>query len=248
MDRQQPAYAKVNTMRTILDATGTTGFARAAAACTLACCLAAACTTERTPDEPPATATSGATPADTVLLSFSCGDAFRFSLRAEGPTATLFLPDSTMTLERTASAVGQRYSRAGVELWHDVHQATLGINQSVYDDCRLMDGADPWTEARLRGVSFRAIGQEPGWVLDILPGHRLNLIADYGARTIHAQAAPPLAQDGTLYYHATTDEHDLRVRLQPAQCADVMSGETFPWSVQVVLDGVTLAGCGRRLD
>jgi putative lipoprotein len=235
-------------MRTILDATGTASLPRAAAAYTLACGLAAAaCATERTPDEPPATATSGAT-ADTVILSFSCGDAFRFSLRAEGPTATLFLPDTTVTLERTASAVGQRYTRAGVELWHDVHEATLGVDQSVFENCRLQDGADPWTEARLRGVSFRAIGQEPGWVLDILPGHRLDLIADYGARTVHAQAAPPVSRDGTLYYHATTIEHDLRVRLHPGQCADVMSGETFRWSVQVVLDGVTLTGCGRRLD
>jgi putative lipoprotein len=186
-----------------------------------------------------------AEPADTTLLSFTCSDAFRFSLRDEGASATLFLPDSVLGLERTPAAVGRRYTRAGVELWHDVSQATLDIDGTLHD-CSVHQGPDPWTDARLRGVTFRAIGQEPGWVLDVA-ADSITFIADYGERSARAPT-PPARHDGA----ATTWEADaegslLRIVADPTPCADIMSGETFPWSVRVVLGTQAWTGCGRRL-
>lgn len=34
---------------------------------------------------------------------------------------------------------------------------------------------DVWHAAKLRGVSFRAIGQEPGWLLEISNGEKIYL-------------------------------------------------------------------------
>jgi uncharacterized membrane protein len=188
-----------------------------------------------------------AEPTDTTLLSFTCSDTFRFSLRDEGTSATLFLPDSVLGLERTPAATGRRYTRAGVELWHDVSQATLDLGGTLHEDCRVQAGADPWTDARLRGVTFRAIGQEPGWVLDIAPDS-ITFIADYGERTVRAPA-PPARQDGAAAtWEAQADGRLLRIVAEPTRCADIMSGETFPWSVRVVFDTEAWTGCGRRLD
>jgi len=37
-----------------------------------------------------------------------------------------------------------------------------------------------WQQAKLRGVSFRAIGQEPGWLLEITDSSEILLVTDYG--------------------------------------------------------------------
>ena len=37
-----------------------------------------------------------------------------------------------------------------------------------------------WHEAKLRGVLFRAIGQEPGWLLEITDGSEILLVTGYG--------------------------------------------------------------------
>ncbi len=37
-----------------------------------------------------------------------------------------------------------------------------------------------WHRAKLRGVAFRAIGQEPGWLLEITNGTEILLVTDYG--------------------------------------------------------------------
>ena len=40
---------------------------------------------------------------------------------------------------------------------------------------------DVWHAAKLRGVAFRAIGQEPGWLLEITNGEEILLVTDYGS-------------------------------------------------------------------
>ncbi len=37
-----------------------------------------------------------------------------------------------------------------------------------------------WHAAKLRGVAFRAIGQEPGWLLEIKNGEEILIVTDYG--------------------------------------------------------------------
>ena len=41
----------------------------------------------------------------------------------------------------------------------------------------------PWLAARESGVDFRALGNEPGWILDIYEGERFDLRYRYGERT-----------------------------------------------------------------
>ena len=52
-----------------------------------------------------------------------------------------------------------------------------------------------WHKAKLRGVSFRAIGQEPGWLLEITTGTEILLVTDYGeTRTAYQYAEPEVDQ------------------------------------------------------
>lgn len=52
-------------------------------------------------------------------------------------------------------------------------------------------GPSPWDDARRRGVEFRAIGQEPGWMLEIDAGKSMYLLADYGEKKVTTPAPPP---------------------------------------------------------
>ena len=104
-------------------------------------------------------------------------------------------------------------------------------------------------QSRLRGNEFRAVGQEPGWALDIDVESVLDYTGDYGA--VRFTIPIPDAQresDGTLTYHAVTDQHDLLVTIRPQSCTDTMSGEAFSHTVSVRVDGRSLEGCGRELD
>lgn len=100
------------------------------------------------------------------------------------------------------------------------------------------------------GYDFRAVGQEPGWSLDLRRRDGwLHLTLDYG-RTRLAAAATPAATEpgGATVYTARTDVHELRVRIEPERCRDVMSGEAFPARVVLSVDGREYRGCGRPLD
>lgn len=109
--------------------------------------------------------------------------------------------------------------------------------------------ASPWEQARERGIVFRGIGNEPGWVVEVGTGETpvLHAQLDYGERQIdvaHAQALP-----GGLGYAGTDgDGIDVQLQLRRGDCSDGMSDEIYPVSVQLVVGGKAYAGCGRFLQ
>lgn len=97
----------------------------------------------------------------------------------------------------------------------------------------------------LRGVSFRALGVEPFWTLDVLrdsiefrglgfPTRR------FGIETTSESAGLLIwsgnAEDGT------TAEVEIRAR----RCVDSMSGAVFPLRAHVTVDGDTFEGCAMN--
>ena len=93
-------------------------------------------------------------------------------------------------------------------------------------------------------TTFRAVGNEPGWTLDI-GGGRLSLVADYGATKVDAPLPAPIQLEAAKRYLAkAADGRSLDVTLIETICADTMTGMPRPITVEVVLDGRTLKGCG----
>lgn len=106
-----------------------------------------------------------------------------------------------------------------------------------------------WEAARDRGVRFRAVGQEPGWLVEVTPHQQIHVLADYGEITFDAPWSEPVRDDdGTLTYLTSTAEHTVRVVVREIPCTDTMSGEEFPLAVVLELDERALYGCGRMLD
>lgn len=106
----------------------------------------------------------------------------------------------------------------------------------------------PWEEAGAAGVDFRAIGQEPGWLLDIYTQDRIMLDWDYGERRAEFPLTEPTyPQEGATRYDARANGHTLSVTIRRFPCQDAMSGDAFPASVEVIIDGRALQGCGRTV-
>lgn len=100
--------------------------------------------------------------------------------------------------------------------------------------------------AKAAGVDFRAVGQEPGWVLEV--GQEIDLIYDYGQQHFRGAAAvPTYPHEGTTVWAAREGEHQILVTIQRYPCQDAMSGENYPTKVSVMIDGRLLEGCGRTL-
>lgn len=105
-----------------------------------------------------------------------------------------------------------------------------------------------WARARRAGVDVRALGQEPGWFVEITHGGEMVVVTDYGQDTVRVAAPPPVeGPDGRQVYRVATANHDLTVVLAVRSCRDVMSGAAFPLTVTLCVGGSVLEGCGRPL-
>jgi len=104
-----------------------------------------------------------------------------------------------------------------------------------------------WHAAKLRGVTFRAVGQEPGWLLEITSGESIVLSTNYGENVSHYAYVEPAmyAAEGRTQY--VMEDANLVVEIRGFPCTDVMSGEEFDVSVSVIEAERRLEGCGRTL-
>lgn len=128
----------------------------------------------------------------------------------------------------------------------DDREGSLGSEQSGELSER---SSDPWGHARSRGVDFRAIGQEPGWYLEIVENERIVLVLGYGSDTLVAEAPSRFdTAPGVTGYAGDSGDRSFTIQVRHESCEDVMSGEKFEAAVEVAVDDQTYSGCGRALQ
>jgi len=104
-----------------------------------------------------------------------------------------------------------------------------------------------WHQAKLRGVAFRAIGQEPGWLLEITNGEEILLVTNYGsARTIMPYVEPVVYHEERRTQYVI-DDYNTIVEIRGKRCTDTMSGEELEVTVTISQTDKVLHGCGRAL-
>jgi acid phosphatase (class A) len=183
---------------------------------------------------------------------YECGDGFSFTARTEEKKAWLFLPDKTMSLPRVPSASGTKYREGQITFWSKGDEAMLKLGEERHADCVNNRAKAIWEDARLRGVDFRALGNEPGWHLEISASEKIVFVGDYGNTTYTFVTPEPLVDQhaGKTVYRAQEAQEgkqELRVVIEARPCHDSMSGEPFESSVTVILDGEEYRGCGKAL-
>lgn len=201
---------------------------------------------------PPAGEAVGGTPvASTVPDStfvYECGGGAEFVAALRRDTVWAFLPSATVALPHVAAASGAKYSDGETVFWSKASDAVLESPSDTLRGCRNNRRRAVWEHAKLSGVDFRAVGNEPGWHLEIRP-ETILLVTDYGERRYEFPAVAPEEDDAarTSVFRATADGVSLTLTLRAERCLDTMVDEEYETTVEVLIDGRTLRGCGRAL-
>jgi heat shock protein HslJ len=104
-------------------------------------------------------------------------------------------------------------------------------------------------DARARGVDFRAVGQEPGWLVELKEDEQITAVLDYGGTSlILPTPSGAAAEDGTVIYDTSTDTDHLLLTIREKVCIDTMSGQTHSSTVQLLVNEKSYQGCGDWLD
>jgi putative lipoprotein len=164
----------------------------------------------------------------------------------------LFLPDRTVLLTGTPAASGAKYTDGSVTFWSKGEEALIEVDGKRYQRCRNNPARAVWEDAKLNGVDFRAVGNEPAWYLEIYDKGRpekIDFVADYGKDFYTFLDIRRETDSGTgrTRYRSQMASHRLEVELTPSPCTDSMSGEAYATAVTVRLNHDIYRGCGTPL-
>jgi uncharacterized membrane protein len=152
-------------------------------------------------------------------------------------------------LERVEVASGERYEHAGITARSKGEAAMFEIDDIRVTECELNRRESIWEAAKLNGVDFRAVGNEPGWVLEISERTKLLFRYDYDASLIEAIASDinPDPEARETVFTAGTASGLLVITLRGQICSDTMIDESYETAVSIELGDRSFLGCGRAL-
>ncbi len=189
-------------------------------------------------------------------LVYTCdvpgGEALTFAVRPGSGEVGITLPERfenrTLVLPQVSAPSGSKFEGEGVLFWISGEHIRLDIDGQTFGPCAERPPPSAGAVAQdSRDVAFRAVGQEPGWILEITPERHMRFTYAYGEQEVYTPVPKPEETSGRTVYHAVTEAHDLRVMIENQVCTDVMSGEAYKAMVTVTLDGQTYHGCGRAI-
>ena len=193
------------------------------------------------------------------------GRSTTYSYRCDGADEAIVVilnGDQGHLFSSQASQPVQRDSESGAFTGKDVYYlpdqppdlapgqgAKITIMGKKLGHCKNDPRAAVWEAAKLRGVSYRAVGQEPPWILDIHRENGFLLSTGYErneARFPYTEPESNAAQRSASY-RSKLDDEQISITIKGEPCHDSMSGEAFSSRVEVEWRGQTLRGCGRAL-
>lgn len=155
-------------------------------------------------------------------------------------------------LGQVRAASGSRYEGDDLMLWIHGEEALVEVAGEQHRGCRLDVHQSIWAHARLSGVLFRGVGNEPGWSIEIRD-RRLDLELDYGTRTLSVdvdreQSLSASTGAGVREIRGVHGTETVLVEISESPCNDSMSGEPFDATVVTHLGARRLHGCGNWLN
>jgi putative lipoprotein len=189
--------------------------------------------------------------AETKVQTFvyECPDDFSFVARTETGRVWLFLPGKTIDLPHVPSASGAKYSNGSDTFWSKADEMLIQTGDYKHTGCRNNRAKAIWEHAKLNGVDFRALGNEPGWYMEISNRQDILLVTDYGQQTYRFPSSIINSEpnDRTSTYSASSNDNVIEVVIKGDPCRDSMSGEAFSATVSVLINNKKYHGCGRAL-
>lgn len=188
-----------------------------------------------------------------ITFVYDC-DEYSFTARIEGQQVWLFLPGKTINLPNVVSASGAKYSDGGTVFWNKGEEALLILGKNSLGSMKQRNCINNrkkaiWEHAKLNGVDFKAVGNEPGWYLEISQGKQILLVTDYGEnRFVFSTSESEIdSQVHLTTYWANQDGNQLLITIEGRSCHDTMSGDVYASRVKVTINQKSYQGCGAAL-
>lgn len=181
--------------------------------------------------------------AERKATAYVCDNGDLIVTEEDGGRLFLYLPAQTVQLRR------------GEDGWHgeDVRLArtdsgvTLQYGDEALQQCVPDRDETRRQDARLRGVDFRAQGNDPVWHLEIGPEFAVFATAEGVRQRFPMSDAAVDPATGNVAYRFSEDDHRLQVQIIEEVCIDERTGERFEAVVRAELDGRVYTGCGEAL-
>jgi putative lipoprotein len=191
-------------------------------------------------------ATADATQA--IATNWQCGD-LRVGATFDNVAKRVTLSHSgrSTSLPLAMSGSGARYAdEKGNEFWTKGASGTLTLDGQKHE-CTQTQAASPWDAAKARDVAFRAVGNEPGWLVEVGKGATPPLHAelDFGSRRLDIAQVQRNAK-GNGWNGKTANGSLVELTVERTSCQDD-SGATFDATAQLRAGGKTYTGCGAFL-
>jgi membrane-bound inhibitor of C-type lysozyme/uncharacterized membrane protein len=198
--------------------------------------------------ETPAAVEPSPTRRDLDVFVYDCGDGHRYTVLIDDDAALLLLPDSARRLPHEPAASGARYSDGEDLFWSKGTEALLIVDGVEHAGCVRNTVAAVWEDARIRGVDYRAVGNEPGWHLEIVESGQTVFVGDFGATRLEfATPSPTRDDDGSLHFGWREGTERFEATLREARCQDTMADIAYALTVTVEWNDRKLSGCGQAL-
>jgi len=176
---------------------------------------------------------------------YECQNNNTFIIQTQKNNVWLFTKALSMSLPRVISASGQKYEKDEVVFWSHGYEALLDTPTTKYRQCSNNRYKAIWEDSKLRGNDFRAVGNEPGWYLEIADGGKKTLlVTDYGSEKYELVLPKPYTSKASTRYKI---KGFLDILIEDKRCSDSMSGHRFNSKVTVRIGGKVYKGCGKTL-
>lgn len=184
------------------------------------------------------------------VFVYNCSDTLKFNAHVTKDSTWLFLSDTTLKVLPVKAGSGARYEGSSYLYWSKGNEAIFQKPQGSLTTCQSVPQERSWAAAKLRGIDFRAIGQEPGWFLELKKDKQLTYVGNYGRDTLIFDSPKPdtESQGRRVVYRIKKAQQLLELVIADTPCTDSMSGFDFPQTVTLTVGGETYRGCGRYLQ
>lgn len=154
-------------------------------------------------------------------------------------------------LERAVVASGARYVKDDLTFWNKGDQAMVESDNGRLE-CQQDTRRQTLTRADHPRSIFHALGNEPGWTLDLArDAPRMTLVSDYGEqrRSLDYRVVDlSNGRQASVTLRSGDAAESVTVHLEARACFDAMSGKPYPVRVKVETPESILQGCGQGIE
>lgn len=176
------------------------------------------------------------------VYSYHCDKGLRFVAEVNSDASWLFLPKQSV---RTVKEKGV-YRSERVRFVPEEMNTTIVIGDVQYH-CQNSPEEAVWEAAKLQGVAFRALGNRPAWVLELLSDKELRFLTNFGRDIIRFKVIESYSEPNAAEYKLRSQHNTLFLRIEKRTCQETLTGERYESTVYLNFDGKELRGCGRAL-